>query len=97
MDFLFRGASCNKTTLLIVAFIGLFKIKKSSRRKTTLFLNSKNKNLKNFRLKKWQDLHQPLNHVPLLCSHPGESAGAGRVGLAGAKYIFFIFYKRFAR
>jgi hypothetical protein len=33
----------------------------------------------------------PLNHVPLLCSHPGESAGAGRVGLAGANIQSFIF------
>jgi hypothetical protein len=27
----------------------------------------------------------------LLCSHPGESAGAGRVGLAGANIQSFIF------
>jgi hypothetical protein len=33
----------------------------------------------------------PLNHVPLLCSHPGESVGAGRVGLAGANIQSFIF------
>jgi hypothetical protein len=33
---------------------------------------------------------QPLNHVPLLCSHPGESAGAGRVGLAGANIQLYI-------
>jgi hypothetical protein len=38
---------------------------------------------------------QPLNHVPLLCSHPGESAGAGRVGLPGANIQSLYFCKRF--
>jgi hypothetical protein len=38
--------------------------------------------------KKWQVTYiAPLNHVPLLCSHPGGLAGAGRIRLAAAKVI----------
>jgi hypothetical protein len=48
--------------------------------------------MKRVQIKKWQATHiAPLNHVPLLCSHPGESAGAGRVGLAVQIYNLFIF------
>jgi hypothetical protein len=61
--------------------------------KRLLCLNSKIE-LKLIQIKKMaRPTSQPLNHV--LCSHPGESAGAGRVGLAGAKIQSFIFYKRF--
>jgi len=36
--------------------------------------------------KKWQVTYiAPLNHIPLLCSHPGGLAGAGRIRLAAAK------------
>ncbi len=38
--------------------------------------------------KKWQVTYiAPLNHVPLLCSHPGGLAGAGRIRLAAANVI----------
>jgi hypothetical protein len=62
------------------------------------FLNSKKKS-EQIQIKKNKATYiAPLNHVPLLCSHPGESAGAGRVGLAGANIQSFLyFYKRFAR
>jgi len=40
--------------------------------------------------KKWQVTYiAPLNHVPLLCSHPGGLAGAGRIRLAGANVNFY--------
>jgi hypothetical protein len=65
--------------------------KKSSRRKTTLFKFKIESEI--FRLKKNGKTYiAPLNHVPLLCSHPGESAGAGRVGLAGANIQSFLYF-----
>jgi hypothetical protein len=41
------------------------------------------------------DLHRTAQPRTLLCSHPGESAGAGRVGLAGANIQPFIFSQSF--
>jgi hypothetical protein len=43
-------------------------------------------------IKKWQATYitLPLNHVPPYVPILGESAGAGRVGLAGAKILFYI-------
>jgi hypothetical protein len=78
-----------KTTLLIVAFIGLTK-KKILLKEDYLCLNSKIES-EIFRLKKWQRPTSPLNHVPLLCSHPGESAGAGRRTCRCKYTIFYIF------
>jgi len=41
--------------------------------------------------KKWQVTYiAPLNHVPLLCSHPGGLAGAGRIRLAAANVIVIL-------
>jgi hypothetical protein len=60
-----------KTTLLIVAFIGLTKIKKSSK-EDYFCLNSKIEP-EIFQIKKMEATYiAPLNHVPLLCSHPGS-------------------------
>jgi hypothetical protein len=58
-----------KTTLLIVAFIGLTKNKKSSRR--LLCLNSKIET-EIFRLKKWQATYIATAQPRTLCSHPGS-------------------------
>ena len=73
------------------------KIKKSSRRKTTFeLILKKNLNI-TFRLKK-KNGKRPTSHrsttypcyVPIL----GESAGAGRVGLAGANIQSFYIFAR---
>jgi hypothetical protein len=88
-----------KTTLLIVAFIGFYKNKKILPEGRLLCFKFKLKKKKSEQspLKKWQrPTSQLLNHVPLLCSHPGESAGAGRVGLAGANIQSFIFLQALA-
>jgi hypothetical protein len=38
--------------------------------------------------KKWQVTYiAPLNRIPLLCSHPGGVAGAGRIRLADANVM----------
>jgi hypothetical protein len=60
-----------KTTLLIVAFIGLTKIKKSSK-EDYFCLNSKIET-EIFQIKKnGSDLHRTAQPRTLLCSHPGS-------------------------
>jgi hypothetical protein len=79
-----------KTTLLIVAFIGLTKNKKSSEGRL-LCLNSKIET-EIFQIKKMaSDLHRTAQPRTLAMFPSWESAGAGRVGLAGANISFYIF------
>ena len=72
------------------------KIKKSSRRKTNFVRNNSKKNLPKWKIKK--NGKRPTSHrstaypcyVPIL----GESAGADRVGLAGANIQSFYIFAR---